>query len=91
MSWFFLADVFQELLYLLYENFCLLLASFKHVTHTEREDPSWTETCLDIFLSCPCKGSSTDPVDGSMMQPPSRGSFWQEQCRSAVSWLIPRL
>lgn len=37
------------------------------------------------------KQSGTDPVEGSMMQPPSRGSFWQEQWRSAVSWLIPRL
>lgn len=34
---------------------------------------------------------STHPVDGSMMQPPRRGSFWHWQWRSAVSWFMPRL
>lgn len=36
-------------------------------------------------------GPGTDPVDGSMMHPPRRGSFSQEQRRSVVSCLIPRL
>lgn len=34
---------------------------------------------------------NTHPVDGSMMQPPRRGSFWHWQLRSAVSWFMPRL
>lgn len=34
---------------------------------------------------------SAHPVEGSMMQPPCRGSFWHWQRRSAVSWVMPRL